>query len=70
MVTLGGSLRTSTTLVSSDGAHFFVACGSTVRVHSVLTGHRLLTLAGHAADVTAICAHHKRETMVRLQPDE
>ena len=65
MLQLGGSLRTSTTLVSTDGSHILVACGPNVRVHSAMTGHRLLTLEGHAADVTAICAHPKNESLVR-----
>jgi hypothetical protein len=30
----------------------------------MMTGYRLLTLEGHAADVTAICAHHKNEALV------
>lgn len=65
MQVLGGCLRTSTTLVSDDGSHVFIACGPNVRVHSALTGDRLLVLEGHAAEVTAICKHHKNESLVR-----
>ena len=65
MLALGGTLKASTTLISPDGSNIFVACGPTVRVYSALTGHRLLTLEGHAADVTAICAHHKNKGLVR-----
>jgi WD40 repeat protein len=68
MITLGGILQTSTCILSNDGSRLLVACGSTVRLHSVLTGDCLLVLSGHAGDVTAICRHTKNEALVRLQP--
>lgn len=65
MATLGGSLRTDTSLLSTDGSRLLVACGATVRIHSALTGERLAVLEGHTDGVTAICRHPRNEALVR-----
>lgn len=52
---VGGMLCTATATPSKDGSELYVASFRDVRTYSCVTGDRLAQLAGHTAQVTAIC---------------
>ncbi len=50
----GGILSRRTGTLSSDGKLLFCPCGKQLHIHSAVTGERVGSISGHAAEVTGV----------------
>lgn len=65
MVSGGGALNRSASLLSADGKYILVAAASSVRLYSSVTAEIVHTLDGHTQEVTAVVLDHASDDKVR-----
>ena len=66
MVSGGGALNNSASVLSADGKYVLTAASASVRLHSAVTAETVQTLDGHTQDVTAIVLDESNQEQVNF----